>query len=334
MATALTSELTRFTDKCNNVLAGGIVKTFEPNSLTPKTSYQDPECTIPNLPEVNLDETGRARIYIQGDYRIQVYSRDGVLIEDNLLVEQSLVQRDFVELSQEIQVGLQQALDQFEIESNAAVNNLYAAITSIGGMVVGGQFKLDWTHVFNTPTTLAGYGIANAYTKTEVDNAFVKDSERGVPLGVAELNGSGLLYASNLPAATSAAIGAVKLNNTLTSTATDAAATAAQAKVLADRDFGIGQTWQDVKASRNAGTTYTNSTNRPISVYVKCRSTSSGTVNLEASATVGGVEVSSGSAYSANTSYFIALSFIVPPGATYSVTLVANVALDKWSELR
>lgn len=121
MATALTSELTRFTDKCNNVLAGGIVKTFEPNSLTPKTSYQDPECTIPNLPEVNLDETGRARIYIQGDYRVQVYSRDGVLIEDNLLVEQSLVQRDFVELSQSLQVEQQATLNQFQAKADDVI---------------------------------------------------------------------------------------------------------------------------------------------------------------------------------------------------------------------
>lgn len=198
----------------------------------------------------------------------------------------------------------------------------------------GGAFQINWTNVLNKPTMLAGYGITNAYTKTEANAAFIKEEARGNAFGVAELNGSGLLWTSNLPAATSAAIGAVKLNNTLTSTATDAAVTTAQAKILADRDFGIGQTWQDVKASRNAGTTYTNSTNRPISVYVKCKSTSSGTVNLEAFATVGSVEVSSGSAYSANTNYFIALSFIVPPGATYSVTLVANVALDKWSELR
>lgn len=121
MATALTSELTRFTDKCNKVLAGGIVKTFEPNSLTPKTSYQDPECTIPNFPEVNLDETGRSRIYLKGDYRIQVYSRDGILIEDNLLVEQSLVQRDFVELSQSLQVEQQVTLNQFQAKADEVI---------------------------------------------------------------------------------------------------------------------------------------------------------------------------------------------------------------------
>lgn len=114
MATALTSLLTRFTDKCNRVLAGGVVKTYEPNSLTPKLSYQDPEGTIPNLPEVVLDETGRAKIYLLGDYRVQVYSNDGVLIEDNLLVEQTLVQRDFDNLSTDIQQQVDEAKQAFE----------------------------------------------------------------------------------------------------------------------------------------------------------------------------------------------------------------------------
>lgn len=95
MATALTSQYTRFTDKCNRVLAGGIVKTFEPNSLIPKITYQDPLATIPNLPEVILDATGRAKIYLLGEYRIQVYSSDGVLIEDNLYVDQGISQSYF-----------------------------------------------------------------------------------------------------------------------------------------------------------------------------------------------------------------------------------------------
>lgn len=124
MATALTSEYTRFTDKCNKVLAGGIVKTFEPNSLTPKTTYQDPECTIPNFPEITLDETGRAKIYIDGDYRIQVYSRDGILIEDNLLVEQSLVQRDFTSLSQALELEQQEKLNQFQAQADQSIQDL------------------------------------------------------------------------------------------------------------------------------------------------------------------------------------------------------------------
>ena len=59
------------------------------------------------------------------------------------------------------------------------------------------------------------------------------------------------------------------LENSLTSTATNKAATAAQVKILNDRDFGVGQTWKDLTASRVLGTTYTNTTGKPIVVCVR-----------------------------------------------------------------
>ena len=320
MASALTSQLTRFTDRCNKVLAGGTVKTFEPNSLIPKITYQDPNKEIPNLEEVILDETGRAKIYISGNYRIQVYSRDGVLIEDNLLVEQTLVQRDFTELSQEIHVELQQALDQFQIESTAAVDNLYAAITSIGGMVVDGQFKLDWTHVFNKPTTVGGYGITDAYTKTEANNAFIEDSEKGAANGVAKLDANSKVLATQLP-----------LNNTLASTSTTEAATAAMAKKLNDEKlaitaaFGIGQTYKDVTASRAMGTTYTNSDAKARLVIVQ-GSTSNGSIT----ATVDG-ETLPAMNMGNNLAVNICTWFIVLPTKSYSVN---GVSLARWVEMK
>lgn len=46
------------------------------------------------------------------------------------------------------------------------------------------------------------------------------------------------------------------------------ALSAAQGKVLGDRDFGIGQTWQDVTLSRSLDTTYTNNTGKPIQIFI------------------------------------------------------------------
>lgn len=132
----------------------------------------------------------------------------------------------------------------------------------------GGIFYIPWISVTNTPTTLNGYGITDAYTKTEANAAFIEDQERGNAFGVAELDGNSLLYRSNLPSATTSAIGAVKLDNTLTSTATDKALTAAQGKVLNDQAFGINQSWSDVTSTRLFGTTYTNTTLKPIYIYV------------------------------------------------------------------
>ncbi len=64
-------------------------------------------------------------------------------------------------------------------------------------------------------------------------------------------------------------------NNTLTSTNTNQALTAAQGKVLKDTldtttssTFGVGQTWQDLTSSRSSGVTYTNTTGKPIQIYI------------------------------------------------------------------
>ena len=57
-------------------------------------------------------------------------------------------------------------------------------------------------------------------------------------------------------------------NNTLTSTNTNQAATAAQVKVLYDTLLGVRQTWQDMTASRSYAVTYTNNTGRPIVLYI------------------------------------------------------------------
>ena len=86
---------------------------------------------------------------------------------------------------------------------------------------------------------------------------------------------SGVVSSAQLPTATTSTQGAVTLNNTLTSSSTTQALTAAQGKVLKDTldtttssTFGVGQTWQNMTSSRVSGTTYTNSTNRPLEVYI------------------------------------------------------------------
>ena len=65
-------------------------------------------------------------------------------------------------------------------------------------------------------------------------------------------------------------------NNTLTSTNTNQALTAAQGKVLKDTldtavssSFVVDQTWQNMTSSRVSGTTYTNSTTRTIELYIQ-----------------------------------------------------------------
>jgi hypothetical protein len=89
--------------------------------------------------------------------------------------------------------------------------------------------------------------------------------------------------------------------------------------------LGLGQTWQDVRASRAANTTYTNTTGKPIMVTL-----SQGThLNTTFTYTVSGQTVTwshSGS----TTAIADTVSFIVPNGATYS----SSALNTSWLELR
>jgi len=98
--------------------------------------------------------------------------------------------------------------------------------------------------------------------------------------------------------------------------------------------IGVGQTWTDVLGSRATGTTYTNSTGRPIMVavtageatYSYCRGWVDGVTITE--------QQSRDSATSTSQAGVI---FIVPAGSTYQVTVSVNgnsSDFDAWFELR
>jgi hypothetical protein len=94
--------------------------------------------------------------------------------------------------------------------------------------------------------------------------------------------------------------------------------------------LGYGQTWQDVKASRVVGTTYYNTTGRPI--FVSIQGTQSA-LNGSNSLTVGGVVVSQMQAYAVNAVLFNCA--LVPPGASYSAgTVIGTNTPSVWAELR
>ena len=111
-------------------------------------------------------------------------------------------------------------------------------------------------------------------------------------------------------------------NNTLTSTNTNQALTAAQGKELKDTldttvssSFGVGQTWQNMTSSRVSGTTYTNSTSRTIELYIQTG------VNGSSVTVDGGVLPTHGSSM---------IQLVVPSGKTYSY----GGSFSAWWELR
>jgi hypothetical protein len=113
--------------------------------------------------------------------------------------------------------------------------------------------------------------------------------------------------------------GTTALSLTSSQIATFAAATSVVGILTAPNLLGQGQTWQSFVGSRVLGTTYTNTTSRPIAVVVN---SSAGSTVIP---TVNGTAFSSGLTSTA--------SFLVPPGNTYSVTFSAGTIFT-WMELR
>ena len=101
--------------------------------------------------------------------------------------------------------------------------------------------------------------------------------------------------------------------------------------------IGVNQTWTDVTASRAYGTTYTNSTGKPIAVSVSGTATGGGNGSFVHIVYVNGNEIAYQTTYAANAGYRHSVFFIVPNGATYSVTGTGGIlstTLYLWSELR
>ncbi|MDY6550779.1 phage tail protein [Acinetobacter faecalis] len=124
--------------------------------------------------------------------------------------------------------------------------NKTTTLTAGNGLSGGGTLEINRTLTLGTPSKITG-STTNSVTATshthEIDNA-----------------------------STSVA-GVVKLNNTLTSTSTTEAATAAQIKVLNDQMFGVGQTYKNITIV--SGTTYTNTSPKLIFILVTLDSTAS-----------------------------------------------------------
>lgn len=88
---------------------------------------------------------------------------------------------------------------------------------------------------------------------------------------------------------------------------------------------GTGQTWQIVTGSRVSGTTYTNSTGKPIMLSVQPSGTA-GSLTV----VIAGVTVASSFNTTSNN---VSITFIVPVGLSYSVT-AATTTISLWVELR
>ena len=93
---------------------------------------------------------------------------------------------------------------------------------------------------------------------------------------------------------------------------------------------GVNQTWTNVTSSRATGTTYTNTTGRPIMVVVS--PTASG--GLIGTFNIGGSAVSTVQFTPSGGGGGSPFFFIIPNNVSYSVTNNANFSIQYWYELR
>ena len=122
-------------------------------------------------------------------------------------------------------------------------------------------------------------------------------------------------------------------NDTLTSTNTNQALTAAQGKVLKDSLntaitslLGVDQAWQNLTSSRASDVTYTNSTGKPIAVSITLTDQGGAYYRVFVNEVLL-IDVWDYGSSGAEDSFFI-----VPTGAAYAISTGNTIRL--WSELR
>lgn len=94
--------------------------------------------------------------------------------------------------------------------------------------------------------------------------------------------------------------------------------------------IGISQNWTDVTSSRVTGTTYTNSTGKPIQVLISLNMGTAGNAFIS----LNGLSVDVAGHSAAGAVVRTPVSFIVPNGQTYALSTLTNSSIDQWVELR
>ncbi len=123
-------------------------------------------------------------------------------------------------------------------------------------------------------------------------------------------------------------VGAVSIDsNNIAKSDVVNAALALKANTADLKEIGVGQTWQSftVGTQRISGTTYTNSTGKPITVFLNININTGGGVTM----VINGISTVINIGYSG---VAIPYTIIVPNGNTYQITAPQGILI--WTELR
>lgn len=200
-------------------------------------------------------------------------------------------------------------------ENAASAAKLETARTVSFSGAATGSFSYNGSSNSSAILTLANSGVNASTYGSNLKIPVLTVNAKGLISGVSE---------QTIPAASETQAGVMKLNNSLVSTSTTEAATAAQVKILNDQAFGVGQTWNNVTASRVLGTTYTNTTGKTIFVSFQVRDHSDQS-NQVVNIYVDAIKIIDSAGFDGGAVWgHFSYSFPVPPGGTYSIQRTGN----------
>lgn len=141
----------------------------------------------------------------------------------------------------------------------------------------------------------------------------------------------GVIYSASAVAANSPfrLIGYVDITEAVAGTwATAPTVVQGQGGTLTPASLGVGQTWQDVTASRALGTTYYNTTGRPVLAVITITFGSGTSMTMS----IGGVSITMDGSHASTER--TTNTFVIPPGVSYSYSTSGGDTLFKWAEIR
>ena len=162
-------------------------------------------------------------------------------------------------------------------------------------------------------------------TSGQTNNSGLQNTSVTVTAGTG-LSGGGAVALGGSVSLANAGVTSIAAGTGISVTASTGAITIANTVI--PRGLGQnGEIWRDVKASRTSGTVYTNTNGYPIMV-IAAGTASSGAPTI--TVVVNGVTLITWSfPYGGGQP----VSFIVPTGATYSITFAAGTIYNSWVEL-
>jgi hypothetical protein len=249
--------------------------------------------------------------YATGDAWMQVGRSDGTPTAYNLLLQPS---------GGNVGIGTASPSAKLQVDSSSATYsaNIRARNSNFGNGVVGAASGI--LTVATDMNNMAFYTASNL----GVDGASAPTNER------MRIDSSGNVgIGTSSPGAKLDVTGDISATGTVTAATYAGAGTSLTGTANSlNAGIGVNQTWTSV--TRAIGTTYTNSTGKPISVAITATCSSATTVQ---GLNISGTVVYAGSVGDAGTAS--GFSLIVPNGATYvTATNAGTLTLVTWYELR